>query len=168
MSKLPVILIIGFLLLLTYGFYIDMQLKKEYMNEYKQLVKELSTAITNTEEHINDDNINKLLVNNKNIITDRINILFANNEYSYFIVQHNNLIAVSQQFLKINDLIILILNCSNIEIQVELLHQLKNEIQQFNKIPISNLKDFNPQQERLSFNLDNLYNLVLIKTLGER
>ena len=118
------VLIVITIMLITYGFYIDTQLKKGYINEYNQSINRLSTVITNTEEHINDDNINKLLANNKNIITDRINILSSNNEYSYFIKQHNHLIVALSQFLKVNNLIILTLNCSDIEIQVELLHRL--------------------------------------------
>ena len=161
-------LLIIAIILITYIFYIDAQSKKEYINEYNQSINQLSTVITNTEEHINDDDIDKLLINNKNIITDRINILSANNEYSYFIVSHNNLIAALSQFLKINNLIILVLNCSNIEIRAELLHELKNEIQKFNKMQINNLKDFNQRQEKINFNLDNLYYLVLMKTLGEK
>lgn len=164
----PSYLLIITIVLITYGFYIDIQLKKEYINEYNQSINQLSTVITNTEEHINDDNINKLLADNKNIITNRINILSANNQYSYFIKQHNDLTIVLSQFLKINDLIILTLNCSNVDIQVELLHELKNEIQKFNKMHIDNLKNFSSQQEKTNFNLDNLYYLVLIKTLGER
>lgn len=171
--KLSYLLVIT-VILIAYGFYIDTQLKKEYINEYNQSINQLSTVITNTEEHINDkehinnDNINKLLANNKNIITDRINILSANNQYSYFIKQHNDLTIALLQFLKINNLIVLTLNCSNVDIQVELLHELKNEIQKFNKMHIDNLKNFSSQQEKTNFNLDNLYYLVLMKTLGER
>lgn len=164
----PLYVLIVIIILITYGFYIDTQLKKEYINEYNQSINQLSTVITNTEEHINDDNINKLLANNKNIITDKINILSSNNECSYFAKQHNDLTIVLSQFLKINNLIILTLNCSNADIQVELLHELKNEIQKFNKMHIDNLKNFSSQQEKINFNLDNLYYLVLIKTLGER
>ena len=48
------------------------------------------------------------------------------------------------------------------------MYELKNEIQKFNKMHIDNLKNFSSQQGKINFNLNNLYYLVLMKTLGER
>lgn len=159
-------LLIIIMIILMHLVYNDIQAKNEYIKQYNELVQELSDAIIVTESCIENNEDTQILLNNKKYIIDKINILTDNQEHLYFKKLHNNIIIVAEQFININDLIIMIINNHDKKTQLELLHCLNNEIIQLNKMSIYTSKTLYNQYEPINFNLNNIYYLLIAKIMG--